>query len=201
MKTKTILAGVAFVLAGALGGMIVGGANGPAAPIAVTDTVVDYRASQVLEGYTGFWRGAPGALEDGIMVLFDPMCPHCGALWDELKDEKISQFWVPVAVLNHNRSSQLGAMLIETEAREGDVGAQMNRFKMARESDPAVDAPPSRGTLSLIDKNTQQFMDAKRTSVPVIIMKSKTGGYGILNGSMSAEDFKKAFEEFHRGNR
>lgn len=201
MKLKPIIIGIAFALAGGVAAILASADPAAVAPIPVTDVAVDYRSSQVVEGYTGFWRGAPGKLEDGIMVLFDPMCPHCGALWDELQNEKIPQFWVPVAILNHNRSQELGAMLIETEAREGDVDAQMARFKVERQANPAIDMPPSRGTLSLMDKNTQQFMDAKRSSVPVIIMKNKTGGYGILNGSMPAEAFRKAFEEFHNGQR
>lgn len=169
--------------------------------ITVSEGSVAIPARQIREGYAGFWRGAEGPLEQGVLVLFDPMCPHCGDLWEALADEPIPQFWVPVAILDETRSNELGAILIETQAREADAPAQMSRFKTTLERDPALDRAPTRDTLELTQRNTRLFFETGRSSVPVIVMKSAGNKYKILNGSMSAEAFRQAFKEFHNESR
>ena len=169
--------------------------------ITVSPGAVQIQAHQTQEGYTGFWRGTPGALEEGVLVLFDPMCPHCGALWEALAREKIPQFWVPVSILDKTRSNELGAVLIETQARAGDAAAQMSRFKTTSAMDPELDLPPTADTLEITQQNTRLFFDTGKRSVPVIVMKSADNRYKIMNGSMEIDSFRQAFQEFHNEQR
>lgn len=133
----------------------------------------------------GFTAGAMMSAQTAY-VLFDPQCPHCGALWNaSLPLQKKMKFvWVPVSLMN-SKSTPQGASLLSSanpvEAMTAHETALLSGGSgMSASSSMTPDAEAA------IKSNTLLFNSLGATSVPFIVAKNaRTGEVMTNSGAMS----------------
>lgn len=215
MKIKPLLVGLAIAGMGAGLAVVLqdphrnfyayGTDPSPSAAQAQTGTVAEASAAgtetPAAEGellYTGFWRGSVAPDPDRmITVFFDPLCPHCNNLWDELKDVEVPQYWIPVAVLKNGESAPLGALL-----NTGRVIKPATEFETYFQQVKAGEVPAESVNdeeVKRVQRNTLEFLKTGQTGVPVIAMSGPDGKVGIIRGYVPKRTFLDQYEEFHRG--
>lgn len=107
------------------------------------------------EGYYGFDRKIAGELMAGVrvVVLFDPLCPHCLSFWETLRDVPVAQYWVPLGLMGNGKSTPYSAEILSS----ADPSARFEELKpqLARGVWPQVSPPGA--ARSAIDKNSEKF--------------------------------------------
>lgn len=119
-----------------------------------------------------------------IFVLFDPQCPHCGALWDATEPLQTLNFvWVPVAVLNGSRP--LAAAIAESQ----DPATLFSAIKHGnlRIKAPAADA------LTKVDDNTNLLRKCDASGVPYLIAEKTDEIIVTLQGERKTDEIAKLF--------
>lgn len=125
-----------------------------------------------------------------VYVLFDPQCPHCGALWKEVKEIKGVNFkWIPVAFMKP-QSLEQGAMFLSSN----DPSQDMNTHEelMDKKTGGIITSNIKSEYRDKVKTNTEYW---KKTfeSVPTIVFKNnKTQKYTILLGGLPREKLIEA---------
>ena len=135
----------------------------------------------------GFQTGTLGAVPSAY-VMFDPQCPHCGALWSAAKplQAKIAIKWIPVALLKPASETQAALLIGGT-----DPAALMNAHEaamLAGGTDTLVGTPDEKATTSARDNTALMVRTVGSTSIPTIIyLDPATKQPQYLAGSMPTE--------------
>ena len=128
----------------------------------------------------GFTAGAMMSAQTAY-VLFDPQCPHCGALWNaSLPLQKKMKFvWVPVSLMN-SKSTPQGAALLSAA---NPVEAMTAHETALLGGGSGMSAPSSLTPESeaAIKSNTLLFNSLGATSVPYIVAKNARTGEVVTN--------------------
>ena len=150
-------------------------AAAPAAAVA-PDQLYDTLAKQG----KGFTAGAMMSAQTAY-VMFDPQCPHCGALWNASLplQKKVKFVWIPVSLMNAKSTPQGAALLSAANPVElmtaheaallGGGGGMSASASMTPEAEAAIKA------------NTVLFNSMGATSVPYIVAKNVSTGAVVTN--------------------
>jgi thiol:disulfide interchange protein DsbG len=121
-----------------------------------------------------------------VYVFFDPQCPHCAALWENVKPLKSQArfVWIPVALLG-DKSFALGATILgaqdplaKMEENEASVRNHQGGITAMGADDKQKDA---------VKGNTALFTSFGFSGVPTIVGKhAQTGGVVTIDGAVPA---------------
>ena len=128
----------------------------------------------------GFTAGAMMSAQTAY-VLFDPQCPHCGALWNaSLPLQKKMKFvWVPVSLMN-SKSTPQGAALLSA-ANPVEAMTAHETALLAGGSGMSAPSSLSPESEAAIKSNTLLFNSLGATSVPYIVAKNARTGEVVTN--------------------
>ena len=156
----------------------------PAAPTAATAIAPAQSYDAVAKDGKGFTAGTVMSAQT-VYVLFDPQCPHCGALWNASLplQKKVKFVWIPVSLMNPKSTLQGAALL--TAANPVELMTAHETALLAGTSGMIVDANPSAEAQAAIKSNTQLFNSLGATSVPYIVAKNaRTGAVVTHSGAL-----------------
>ncbi len=134
---------------------------------------------------TGFTVGTMMSA-NAVYVLFDPQCPHCGALWEASQplQSKVKFVWMPVAFINAKSGPQGGALL--SAANPAALMTEHEKSILAGSGGISAIAAVPMEINKAIKKNTQLFNSLGVESVPYIVSKNQRTGQVVTNtGAMS----------------
>jgi thiol:disulfide interchange protein DsbG len=121
-----------------------------------------------------------------IYVFFDPQCPHCATLWENVKPMKSQArfVWIPVGLIGDKSVAQgaaiLGASDPVTKMEENEVSVRNQQGGIAAMG--VEDAQKE-----TIKANTALFTSFGFTGVPTIVAKhAQTGGVVTIDGAVPA---------------
>lgn len=128
----------------------------------------------------GFTAGAMMSAQTAY-VLFDPQCPHCGALWNaSLPLQKKMKFvWVPVSLMNLKSTPQGAALL--SAANPVEAMTAHETALLAGGSGMSAPSSLSPESEAAIKSNTLLFNSLGATSVPYIVAKNARTGKVVTN--------------------
>ncbi len=128
----------------------------------------------------GFTAGALMSAQT-VYVMFDPQCPHCGALWNASLplQRKVKFVWIPVSLMNPKSTLQGAALL--TAANPVELMTAHESALLAGNGGMIADANPTPDAQAAIKSNTTLFNSLGATSVPFIVAKSLSTGAVIKN--------------------
>jgi len=121
-----------------------------------------------------------------IYVFFDPQCPHCAVLWENVKPLKSQArfVWIPVGLIGEKSISQGAAILgaqdpaTRMEENESSVRSQQGGISAMGVDDQHKE---------VVKANTALFTSFGFTGVPTIVGKhAQTGGLVTIDGSVPA---------------
>lgn len=121
-----------------------------------------------------------------VYVFFDPQCPHCAALWENVKPLKSQArfVWIPVGLIGEKSIAQgatiLGAPdpITKMEENEASVRGQQGGVSAMGADDKQKD---------VVKANTALFTSFGFTGVPTIVGKhAQTGGVVTIDGAVPA---------------
>lgn len=127
-----------------------------------------------------------------IYVFFDMQCPHCGKLFENLKETKVLKInWLPTNILNQNSLKQ-GAYLL-SNSNEDAFKLLISHKILLLSGSKGIETPQIKDeALDKIKKNTSYFNQFFQ-GVPTIILKNSKGEIKILEGSKTEEEILKEF--------
>ena len=153
----------------------------PATPAAAAAAVAPAQSYDALaKDGKGFTAGAMMSAQTAY-VLFDPQCPHCGALWNASLplQKKVKFVWIPVSLMNPKSTLQGAALL--TAANPVEMMTAHETALLAGSGGMIADANPSAEAQAAIKSNTLLFNSLGATSVPFIVAKNLTTGAVVTN--------------------
>lgn len=126
-----------------------------------------------------------------VYVLFDPQCPHCGALWKEVKGIKGVNFkWIPVAFMK-SQSLEQGAMFLSSSDPTQDMNSHEELMDKKTGGIIASNIKPQ--NRDKVKINTE-YWKQNFESVPTLVFQhSQTKKYTVLAGGLPKEQLIKAF--------
>ena len=150
----------------------------PAATTAAVPPAQSYDA--LAKNGKGFTAGAMMSAQTAY-VLFDPQCPHCGALWNASLplQKKVKFVWIPVSLMNPKSTLQGAALL--TAANPVEMMTAHETSLLAGNGGMIADTNPSAESQAAIKANTLLFNSLGATSVPFIVAKNLTTGAVVTN--------------------
>lgn len=154
-----------------------------AQPTALTRPSQPYEA--VSSQGKGFTVGAMMSA-NAVYVLFDPQCPHCGALWQASLplQNKVKFVWMPVAIMNAKSAPQGAALL--AAGNPAEVMSSHEQSILAGTGGIAASASAAPELLQAIKNNTTLFNSLGVESVPYLIAKNlRTGQLVTHSGSLT----------------
>jgi thiol:disulfide interchange protein DsbG len=121
-------------------------------------------------------------------VFFDPLCPHCAALWESAKSlsGKVRTVWIPAGLLAKASTSVGGAILaadnpmLAMDEHETKVLNSHGSIALTPQSHPAAE--------QWVKENTDIFKKTGEKGVPLLLYKNaQSGAYGVASGEMSTD--------------
>ena len=152
----------------------------PASPVATAAVAPAQSYDALAKDGKGFTAGALMSAQTAY-VLFDPQCPHCGALWNASLplQKKVKFVWIPVSLMNPKSTLQGAALL--TAANPVEQMTAHETALLAGSGGMIADANPSAEAQAAIKSNTLLFNSLGATSVPYIVAKNLTTGAVVTN--------------------
>lgn len=148
------------------------------------------------KGTFGFGSGSPK-----VVILFDPMCPHCAELKANLDRAPgpLDVKWVPIAALS-SMSLDYGARIISSE---DPVSAFTNHEQQVIDGRvPALATSVSAEDVAKgedkVKANTAIFTKLEQTSIPVLVTVDKNNNFVIETGSKSLPAFMDFYSKFEK---
>ena len=154
--------------------------DGPTAPTTTTAVAPAQSYDVLAKNGKGFTAGAMMSAQTAY-VLFDPQCPHCGALWNASLplQKKVKFVWIPVSLMNPKSTLQGAALLTATNPVELMITHES--ALLAGNGGMVADANPTTEAQASIKSNTQLFNSLGATSVPYIVAKNARSGEVVTN--------------------
>lgn len=128
-----------------------------------------------------------------VNVFFDPQCPHCGMLWNEIKPllAKARFRWIPVALMNKKSMGQGAAILSAVEPVKAMDAHEVLLLDKKGGMEPVQ---PSAELEAAITVNSELLRRLGVQSIPHIIgAHSVTGAEVVIPGGMSAQGIAAKF--------
>ena len=128
-----------------------------------------------------------------IYVFFDPQCPHCAVLWENVKPLKgqVRIVWIPVGLIGDKSVAQGAAILgapdpaTKMEENEASVRNQQGGIAAMGVEDAQKD---------IVKANTALFTSFGFSGVPTIVGKhAQTGGVVTIDGAVPAVTLAQKF--------
>ena len=125
----------------------------PATPAAAAAVAPAQSYDALAKDGKGFTAGAMMSAQTAY-VLFDPQCPHCGALWNASLplQKKVKFVWIPVSLMNPKSTLQGAALL--TAANPVEMMTAHETALLAGSGGMIADANPSAEAQAAIKSNT-----------------------------------------------
>jgi thiol:disulfide interchange protein DsbG len=167
------------------GGSSSSGSGDKSAPQPVSVEAIEQKAK-------GFNVGSTMAARV-IYVFFDPQCPHCAALWENVKPLKSQArfVWIPVGLIGEKSVAQGAAILgaqdpvTKMEENESSVRGQQGGIGAMGVEDAQKD---------VVKANTALFTSFGFSGVPTIVGKhAQTGGVVTIDGAVPAVTLAQKF--------
>lgn len=140
---------------------------------------------------SGFVSGSATASRV-VYVYFDAQCPHCGHLWETMKEfeDRLKVVWIPVGLLNGASKSQ-GVALLSSP----DPVKTMNEHEQRLAADKrGMSAPmPSAEQVRVIERNTRLLRATGADAVPFIVMRNPAGKLVKETGALPAAALRTLF--------
>lgn len=158
--------------------------SGAPTPAAATSIAPAQAYDEVARQGKGFNAGAMMSAQTAY-VLFDPQCPHCGALWNaSLPLQKKMKFvWVPVSLMN-SKSTPQGAALLSA-ANPVEAMTAHESALLGGGSGMSASSAMTPENEAAIKSNTLLFNSLGATSVPYVVAKNaRTGEVVTHSGAM-----------------
>lgn len=135
----------------------------------------------------GFQAGNPSS-NVGVIVLFDPQCPHCGRLWGQSKRlwTEVRFAWLPVPLMNKDSLNQ-GAMILGAK----DPVAFMDQHEasiVGGHGGTPLDPALFELGKDKIEANRKLAREVRVDSVPLIYHRKPNGEILATKGGMGAEE-------------
>jgi len=128
-----------------------------------------------------------------IYVFFDPQCPHCAVLWENVKPLKgqVRIVWIPVGLIGDKSVAQgaaiLGAPDPATKMEENEASVRNHQGGIAAMG--VEDAQKD-----IVKANTALFTSFGFSGVPTIVGKhAQTGGVVTIDGAVPAVTLAQKF--------
>lgn len=159
-------------------GSTAGASGGKPAPQPVSVEAIEQKAK-------GFNVGSTMATRV-VYVFFDPQCPHCAALWENVKPLKSQArfVWIPVGLIGDKSIAQGAAILgasdpvTKMEENEASVRAQQGGIAAMGVEDAQKE---------IVKANTALFTSFGFSGVPTIVGKhAQSGGLVTIDGAVPA---------------
>jgi thiol:disulfide interchange protein DsbG len=121
-----------------------------------------------------------------VYVFFDPQCPHCAHLWENVKPLKSQArfVWIPVGLIGEKSVAQ-GATILA--AQDPATTMEQNEASVRNQQGgiTAVGAPDAQK--EVVKANTTLFTSFGFTGVPTIVGKhAQTGALVTIDGAVPA---------------
>lgn len=128
-----------------------------------------------------------------VYVFFDPQCPHCGMMWDEIKPllPKMHFRWIPVGLMTAQSTLQGAAIL--SAANPADAMTSHKQSLLAKTGGiSANNVTPE--FKAIIEANTKLFERLKPQGVPYLIgLHVTTAAEVVVPGGMPAAGLASKF--------
>lgn len=135
------------------------------------------------------------------VIFYDPMCPHCAHLKDNISSatEPLNIKWVPVAILSP-ASLEIGSRILASNDPAAEFDAhERNVADNVVPSVPAVqDESKIKGAEDAVKANTAIFTKLELTSIPAIVTVDKNNNLVIETGSKSLPEFMSIYRKFQQ---
>ena len=140
--------------------------------------------------------GAATAIHQGqaqaplLYVLFDPACPHCARLYQDLAPRvaagEVAVRWIPVNTLGEG---QAAARLAEAAQQGQGEAALAAALAASPEAVPATaDAPVSDAAVAAVARNQELFDALGSSGTPQMFYQARSGGFQLVRGAPDAEE-------------
>lgn len=126
-------------------------------------------------------------------VMFDPLCPHCAALWRSAnpvaKEGQVSFVWIPAAVV-----SQKSFVIATSIYQAQDPVATMDAHEVLmseKKGGMTADMRSDGRSMAAVQSNGDISMRLGLQEVPLIVMADKSGKAIVSAGSLTEERLRK----------
>lgn len=142
-----------------------------------------------------------GSNSPKVVILFDPMCPHCAHLKSNLDRAPgpLEVKWVPVAVLS-TMSMDYGSRILASS--DPAKSFELHEKQVIENTVPKLAEPSDKLALekatAAIKTNSQIFAKLGLESIPAIITVSASNELIIETGSKSLPDFMNIYTKFEK---
>jgi thiol:disulfide interchange protein DsbG len=128
----------------------------------------------------GFIAGAMMSAQTAY-VMFDPQCPHCGALWNASLplQNKVKFVWIPVSLMNAKSTPQGAALL--SAANPVETMTAHETALLGGGSGMSASSSMTPESEAAIKSNTLLFNRLGATSVPYIVAKDARTAKVVTN--------------------
>ena len=187
MKSRrlALLATASLALAFAISGC--SKQEAPAQPAAKANSP-QQNLDEVIAKAKGFTVGSMMSANT-VYVMFDPQCPHCGHLWEQIQPlmKKVKFVWLPVAFIGPKSAPQ-GAMLM-TAANPLELMTQHEASILAGTGGIDASASIPAEVEAAIKTNTALLNSRGVESVPFIMAKNGNTGQVVTHtGAMQTDE-------------
>lgn len=124
-----------------------------------------------------------------VYVMFDPQCPHCAHLWQDIQPltKKLKFVWVPVAIVGAGSAPQGAALLASATPAQALAAHEAAVLDGNAAVLSAADVPSD--IEAAVKKNTDLFNRMGVESVPYIVARNRTTGEVVTHmGAMGSEE-------------
>lgn len=128
-----------------------------------------------------------------INVFFDPQCPHCGMLWNEIKPllSKARFRWIPVALMNKKSMGQGAAILMASDPAKAMEAHELLLLDKKGGLDAVAPTPELEAAITV---NSELLRRLGVQSIPHIMgTNASTGVEVVIPGGMAAQGIAAKF--------
>jgi len=125
-----------------------------------------------------------------IYVLFDPACPHCARLYQDLAPRvaanEVAVRWVPVNSLGQGEgNARLAAAALQGQ---GEAALAAVFAVPPEKGTAAADAPVSAAAAAAAARNQELFDALGAPGTPQLFYQARSGGFQLVRGTPDAEE-------------
>jgi thiol:disulfide interchange protein DsbG len=124
-----------------------------------------------------------------VYVMFDPQCPHCGHLWEQIQPlmKKVKFVWLPVAFIGPKSAPQGAKLMTAANPLELMTQHEVSILAGTGGIDASSDIPAD--VAEAIKTNTALLNSMGVESVPYIMAKNNTSGQVVTHsGAMQTAE-------------
>ncbi|MBK3780436.1 DsbC family protein [Paraburkholderia aspalathi] len=150
-----------------------------------------FASLELLKKAAGFTAGSPSAKRT-VYVIFDPQCPHCGAVWQSThRLWREAQFvWIPAGVMNDAETSVLqGTAILSSKTPIGAMEEQEALLSSGAGGLQVKNQILPADIKAAVQQNSQLLAGFGAESVPFIVgTDESTGKLVAIEGQVEPEE-------------